>query len=122
MTVELANYDARKSYNGGLEGKYRRETTPVGQFEVANAFGLSDMHGNVFEWCQDKYHSSYEGAPTDGSAWGVGGEGKYAVLRGGSWSYDPRYCRSASRYVDQPVYRFIYFGFRVVSLAPRALQ
>ena len=67
----------------------------VGQFPP-NAFGLYDMHGNVWEWCQDNWHSNYDGAPTDGSAWLDNRE--YHVLRGGSWNNHPRYCRSAYRY------------------------
>ena len=61
-------------------------TVPVGSF-AANAFGLYDMHGNVWEWVEDCWHDNYEGAPTDGRAWTSGcGSGVRAVLRGGSWS------------------------------------
>ena len=71
------------------KGTDRQKTVPGGSLGVANAFGLYDMHGNVWEWCQDWYHDSYSAiagdAPTDGSAWVTGGEQKYRVLRGGSW-------------------------------------
>jgi formylglycine-generating enzyme required for sulfatase activity len=97
ITPDLANYE-----------KY--ETTPVGR-SPANAFGLHDMHGNVWEWCEDHYHDSYEGAPSDGSAW-TGGNGT-RLLRGGSWLSDPRNCRSAYRYHDYPGYRSDAIGFRV---------
>ena len=81
---------------------------------LANAFGLHDMHGNVWEWCQDVWHDNYEGAPTDGSAWVDGGDQERKVLRGGSWGYNPGYCRSAGRYGSAPDFIFDFVGFRVV--------
>ena len=84
ITPDLANYDGNYTYGDGPKGRYRNKTTPVGQFP-ANAFGLYDMHGNVWEWCQDHYHSDYIGAPTDGSAWVSGGDSSRRMLRGGSW-------------------------------------
>jgi formylglycine-generating enzyme required for sulfatase activity len=77
------------------------------------------MHGNVFEWCQDAWHSSYEGAPTDGSAWIEGGDSERRILRGGSWGDIPRICRSAYRSDDYAEYRDDIFGFRVCCSAPR---
>ena len=85
-------------------------TTPVGSFP-ANGFGLYDMHGNVWEWCFDLWHSNYEGAPTDGTAWD--GEDIDRVLRGGSWNFDPRDCRSASRGGNSPDHTDFDAGFRV---------
>ena len=83
---------------------------------------LCDMHGNVLEWCQDQYHDSYEGAPVDGSAWLEGGGTKeLCILRGGSWIYYPRTCRSAYRYGNQPSNRIGSIGFRVACVAPRAV-
>jgi formylglycine-generating enzyme required for sulfatase activity len=79
------------------------------------------MHGNVWEWVEDDWHESYKGAPNDGSAWTDKPRGSYRVLRGGSWFYDARYCRSARRGGDWPVYRIIYVGFRLsrsVALGP----
>ncbi|MEM8722154.1 MAG: SUMF1/EgtB/PvdO family nonheme iron enzyme [Cyanobacteria bacterium P01_G01_bin.39] len=92
------------------------ETTPVGQFSP-NAFGLHDMHGNVWEWCQDDWHDNYEGAPTDGQAW-LAGKGIKKVTRGGSWISNPFYCRSAIRGDDSPDFRDFGIGFRVVCVSP----
>lgn len=88
-------------------------THPVGQ-KKPNPWGLYDMHGNVFEWVQDKYHENYNGAPSDGSAWESGGR-SYRVLRGGSWSIQSRLCRSAYRSNLDPDYRDSYgLGFRLL--------
>ncbi|MCC5659177.1 SUMF1/EgtB/PvdO family nonheme iron enzyme [Nostoc sp. XA010] len=121
ITSKLANYNANFTYGTGVKGTYRKETTEVGSFGVANAFGLYDMHGNVWEWCQDDWHDDYEGAPTDGSAWfddknNFSQEEEKAVLRGGSWSILPRSCRSASRInipKNQTKYLNYFFSFRV---------
>jgi formylglycine-generating enzyme required for sulfatase activity len=121
LTTEIANYDGNYTYNDGPKGEYREETTPVDQFEIANAFGLCDMHGNVFEWCQDHWHENYEGAPTDGSAWLSANENASRVSRGGSWRDYPRHCRSAYRFYDTPDNRYFNIGFRVVCSAPRTL-
>ena len=120
-TTEVANYDGDESYNNGPTGKYRSQTTPVDEFGFANAFGLSDMHGNVDEWCADHWHDNYEGAPADGSAWQTPNESEYRVLRGGSWNDYPRYCRSATRDSDRPDGRSFNPGFRVCCIAPRTL-
>jgi formylglycine-generating enzyme required for sulfatase activity len=113
------NYDASNTYGNGSKGKYGEQTTDVGIFPP-NAFGLYDMHGNVWEWCQDNWHDSYNGAPTDGSAWNIGGDSNY-VLRGGALYLIPCNCRSADRGDDSPDYRNNYYGFRVVVVvaAPR---
>lgn len=122
LTDELANYHASATYGDGPAGNYRGETTQGAHFGIANAFGLSDMHGNVWEWCQDIWHNTYDGAPTDGSAWVTDGDSMYKILRGGSWSNLPRTCRSASRNFSIPDIHNTSFGFRVVCSAPRALQ
>ena len=94
----------------------------------ANAWGLQDMHGNVWEWCLDDWHASYEGAPEDGSAWLIDrsktekGKGEKEekstrkLLRGGSWIIHPRNCRSACRNDYHPGNRDGNVGFRVCCL------
>jgi len=119
VSPNLVNYNGNYVYADGPKGKYRKETTAVNYFEVANAFGLSDMHGNVWEWCQDCWHSNYIGAPLDGSAWIVGGDKDLRVRRGGSWDNLPGNCRSASRFWFNADYRTDNFGFRVCCSAPR---
>ena len=115
ITTDLANYDGNSTYGNGVKGVYRKETTEVGIFGVANNFGLYDMHGNVYEWCQDHWHSNYEGAPTDGSAWLSNKEdSNRRLLRGGSWDYNPDYCRSAYRNYYNLVNGDYFIGFRVV--------
>ncbi|MDY7047462.1 MAG: SUMF1/EgtB/PvdO family nonheme iron enzyme [Microcystis panniformis WG22] len=118
---ELANYDASKTYTDEPKGEYRQQTTPVGQFPP-NAFGLYDMHGNVWEWCADTWHDNYDSAPTDGSAWIENGDDNRSLLRGGSWYVNPAYCRSAFRiyYYRRDGIHDI-FGFRVVCGAGRTL-
>ncbi|MBE7381042.1 MAG: SUMF1/EgtB/PvdO family nonheme iron enzyme [Leptolyngbya sp. SIO1E4] len=120
IRADLANYDGNYTYSQGPKGTYRHQTTDVGQFPP-NAFGLYDLHGNVYEWCQDVWHSTYNGAPIDGSAWLEGGNQGKRVRRGGSWPYSPRACRSAFRFSDNAVDRINTIGFRVVCAAPRTL-
>jgi formylglycine-generating enzyme required for sulfatase activity len=130
ITPDLANYDGNYTYADGPKGVYRNETTDVGSFPP-NAFGLYDMHGNVWEWCADLWHDSYNGAPTDGSAWLEEKSKKWTLanlfakkeaesrrlLRGGSFSLNPLSCRSAIRRRDSSGNRFYGRGFRVVSVA-----
>ena len=99
-------FSNQANFNDKNEG-----TVEVGSY-AANAFGLYDVHGNVFEWVQDCWNGSYEGAPNDGSAWESGDCGK-AVLRGGSWLNNPEYLRSAYRLRIDTGLRYYYDGFRL---------
>jgi formylglycine-generating enzyme required for sulfatase activity len=113
ITPELVNYDSNHFYGNVTKGEYIGQTTPVGQFPP-NAFGLYDMHGNVWEWCADESHDNYQNAPTDGSIW-LNGDKNRSPLRGGSWADDPELCRSAIRnYYDRPALYDGDAGFRVV--------
>jgi formylglycine-generating enzyme required for sulfatase activity len=101
ITRELANFDGTA-------------TAPVGSLGPANGFGLFDMHGNVFEWCGDRWHGDYHGAPNDGSAWMSDADPRTRVLRGGSWAHGAGACRSAARMLSgEPRARSRKIGFRV---------
>jgi formylglycine-generating enzyme required for sulfatase activity len=107
-----ANYDGNFIYGAGAKmGIYRQKTVDVGSFK-SNAFGLNDMHGNVWEWVEDCYKDSYAGAPTDGSAVKAS-SCKLNILRGGAWNYYPQLLRSAYRYASTPSVRVENAGFRV---------
>jgi formylglycine-generating enzyme required for sulfatase activity len=144
LATELANYDGDYTYNDGPKGEYRKQTTDVGTFP-ANEWGLHDVHGNVWEWCLDHWHEDYEGAPTNGSAWlnssGLLTENEERIttesgdflvteedetasrmLRGGSWYYTPRDCRSAVRINFSRGSRNLDLGFRVCCVPPRTFS
>ena len=119
ITTDIANYNGNGIYGRGPTGEDRQETTPVDHFQaMLNPLGLCDMHGNVWEWCLDYWHDSYDGAPNDGRAWIEGGDSDLRVYRGGSWNINPRHCRSAFRNYNTPGFQNHGLGFRVV-LAPR---
>jgi formylglycine-generating enzyme required for sulfatase activity len=119
ITTDLVNYNGTYTYASAPKGEYRKATTDVGKFPP-NSFGLYDMCGNIEEWCLDKYNNTYDGAPTDGSAWLSSGDN--LVVRGGSWINYPKNCRSASRnhYVRaERAYLNSVIGFRVVCAVGR---
>ena len=116
LLPDLANYDGNYLYGAGRSGCYRQETTPVGAFQNANAFGLFDMHGNVWEWCADPWHENYQSAPSDSGIWISDEGGNYQVLRGGAWYCLPSLCRSAQRHWNQPDVGGSGIGFRVTCL------
>jgi formylglycine-generating enzyme required for sulfatase activity/uncharacterized protein with von Willebrand factor type A (vWA) domain len=134
ITTDLANYDGKYTYANARKGKYRQETVDVGSFPP-NAFGLYEMHGNVWEWCADPWHGNYNGVPTDGSVWDEKNKNnryqksadllvmsrnddRRRLLRGGSRYVSPRDSRSAFRYYVASDSRYYDVGFRVVSVAP----
>lgn len=117
ITTDLANYDGDYTYGQNSKGIYREKTTPVGSFNVANAFGLFDLHGNVWEWCTDHWYENYKDKPSDINTWLFSDEDDIRVLRGGSWLVNPDVCRSASRDLNVAGYGIDVYGFRVVCAA-----
>ncbi len=117
ITSDLANYIGSETYENEPQGESRQQTTDVGSFPP-NAFGLYDLHGNVYEWCADDWHENYEEAPTDGSVWLSDEPNSKKVLRGGSWYDYPSYCRCAYRLIYDPIDRGNLIGLRVVCAAP----
>jgi formylglycine-generating enzyme required for sulfatase activity len=107
------NYNGNYSYGAAPKEEYRKKITPVNKF-FPNAFGLYDMHGNVWEWCEDGWHENYENAPTDGSSWNENNsQTNFRLLRGGSWNDLSRDCRSADRVRDGAYNPDYGIGFRL---------
>ena len=111
-----ANFDGNYPYGGAAKGQYLKKTSAVGSYQ-ANAWGLYDMHGNVWEWVEDIYNPNYSSLPTNGSANISVGDSNLRVLHGGSWSSYSYNCRSANRLRNAPAVRDINIGFRVAARA-----
>jgi len=116
LTADQANIDGRYPYAGGPAGAARGKTTPVGSFKP-NAWGLSDMHGNVWEWTNDWY-GPYDGAHATNPP--GPSRGTKRVIRGGSWAFDANSARCALRYTHSPQDKGYSLGFRVVAEPLRA--
>jgi formylglycine-generating enzyme required for sulfatase activity len=115
ITPTQANYNGKYIYaGGGSKGEWRKATVPVGSFQT-NPWGLFNVHGNVWEWCEDVWHDTYNGAPTDSSAWlQGGGDAGRRIARGGSWNNNPRKLRAANRHWFNASFHGIFNGFRLV--------
>jgi formylglycine-generating enzyme required for sulfatase activity len=112
VSPDQVNYDGNLPYGGAAKGVYRAKTTPVGSFKP-NAFGLHDMHGNVFEWCEDVYDSDFYWKPEARGPNPVSPTGSVIrVFRGGCWINSAGFCRSAFRYWYDPLDRHTYLGVR----------
>ena len=121
ITTDLANYDGESSSENEPVGIFRQETLPVGSFPP-NAFGLYDMHGNVFEFCADNWHDDYQDAPNDDKS-RIGGNDEYVAIRGGGWKSNVFRCRSVNRNDDfrKCDIRYSDVGFRVAHIQITAL-
>ncbi|WP_294000776.1 formylglycine-generating enzyme family protein [Sphaerotilus sp.] len=122
ITTDQVNYDEQFPYAGGMKNQYyerdwrypmaRKKTLPVKELP-ANQWGLHQMHGNVWEWCQDDYGEYSEGTSIDPVVHQDRNEGRQRVLRGGSWFNNGRSCRSAERHANEPDHRDYGIGFRL---------
>ncbi len=112
ITTDQANYNGNYIDNAGIKSSYRERTTPIDTFK-ANPWGLHDMHGNLWQWCED-YYAAYRVEDTDDPIRLNKEDSSSRVLRGGSWFNDSLFCRSAHRFRAESTSRYDYFGCRVV--------
>jgi formylglycine-generating enzyme required for sulfatase activity len=120
-----SNYDGSYAYGEGALGVFRQTPVAIGELGLVNPWGLAEMHGQLWEWCLDRWHPMPLGSPQDGRAWedpdpNLQGNPKQEdrLARGGCWCSDPLQCRSASRGGIAPIFRDSFVGFRVACLPP----
>jgi len=120
ITSKQANFDGSLTYGDSAKGEYRQKTVEVGSLNTPNAFGLHDVHGNVWEWVEDCWINSYNGAASDASARTTAcTDGELRVLRGGSWRFGPSLLRSAVRSGNSSTIRIFIIGFRLARSVSR---
>ncbi|NOZ53458.1 MAG: formylglycine-generating enzyme family protein [Gammaproteobacteria bacterium] len=117
LTPELANYDGNSPYNNGEKGEYRKKTMPVKSFE-SNPWGLYQVHGNVWEWCEDWYESDYRAAEPSVDPTGADRGPYRVVVRGGGWIDSGRWLRAAYCYHYESGRRYDILGFRLAAGPP----
>ncbi len=115
ITSALANFNGAQPYASQPKGEFLKRTVDVGEF-TANALGLYQMNGNVWEWCLDSWQNSFAAPPIDGHTWLATHTTMRAVLRGGSWGSSGERCRSAARFQAPYTYRGGDVGFRVICM------
>jgi len=118
MKTDWANFHGKRIYGSLPKGVFREQTVTVGSLGIANAFGLYDMHGNVWEWCSDTWHENYVTGPDDGRSWESGEISYLKILRGGGFDSSAAECRSNSRNKMTSTIRLNNIGFRVVAEIP----
>ena len=111
LSAQHANFDGKAPYGSGAKGPYLRKTQSVGQYEP-NAFGVHDMHGNVYEWVEDCWNADHSGALGDGSP-RKDGDCSFRIMKGGSWVTHGYQTRAAARIRYVTDYRYDDYGFRI---------
>lgn len=115
MSPELVNYNGKLPFGQASRDLFRQQTVAAGSLGLANAFGLYDLHGNVWEWCLDTWHGNYLNAPADSSSWEKDGAAGFRILRGGAWDSPAGECRSSGRRQSLYSVRENNIGFRIVA-------
>jgi len=117
LNSSLANFNGKYPAGNGEKGADLQKTAPVGSFEP-NEWGLYDMYGNVWEWCEDSYHENYSGAPVDGNAW-LTPAVMFRMVRGGAWNTTADCCLSAHRFWLVAGSKQNMLGFRIVCFSEK---